>query len=214
LTTATTPRTDAAKVRFTEEMKGHVSFGETDFERGKREGGYLMFHLTIEAQDIERFIEDPRHEAEATGWVRSEDLGGQRPVERGWFNLFVDTGRPGDKRMLYRLHLTDGVGHPLTLTGYKVIKHDKGFDLWPDTTTLYTRLLRGHVMADEDESAEVVASGILRVQKLDFARQLTTFRGSGSTVGRNLGALVKFNVLFLGQLREVYAPWLGRKKRG
>ena len=147
------------------------------------------------------------------GWVACEDLGGRRPVERGWFNLFVDTDRPGDKRMLYRLHFTDGVGHPLTLTGFKVIKHDKGFDLWPDTTTLYTRLLRGHVMAEEDGAAEIVASGILRVQKLDFLRQLTTFRGSGSTLGRNLGSLVKFNALFADQLRQVYAPGLGKRRR-
>jgi hypothetical protein len=213
LTTTTTPRTGAANVRFTEEMKGHVTFAEGDFERGKRDGTYLMFHLTIEAQDIERFIEDPRHEAEATGWVACEALGGRQQVQRGWFNLFVDTGEPGDKRMLYRLHFSDSVGHPLTLTGFKVIKHDTGFDLWPDTTTLYTRLLRGHVTAEGDDGAEIVASGILRVQKLDFLRQLTTFRGSGSTVGRNLGALVKFNVLFVDQLREVYAPGLGRKYR-
>jgi hypothetical protein len=213
LTTATEPRTDAAKVSFTEEMKGHVGFGEDDFARGREDGNYLMFHLTIEAQDIDAFLEDPRHEAVATGWVRSEALGGQLPVERGWFNLFVDTEQPGDKRMLYRLHFADAVGHPLTLTGYKVIKHDAGFDLWPDTTTLYTRLLRGHVTPGEDEGAETVASGILRVQKLDFLRQLTTFRGSGSTVGRNLGALGRFNVLFADQLRQVYAPWLGRKRR-
>jgi cholesterol oxidase len=193
-------------------MKGRVAFGESDFERGKRDGDYLMFHLTIEAEDIESFVADPRHEAGAVGWVGCEALGGRRPVERGWFNLFVDTGEPGDKRMLYRLHFTDGVGHPLTLTGYKVIKHDKGFDLWPDTTTLYTRVLSGHVMAEGDETAEVVASGVLRVQKLDFARQLTTFRGSGSSFGRNLGALMKFNVLFVANLREVYAPWLGKKR--
>jgi len=212
LTTATKPATDTAGVRFTEEMKGHLEFGESDFERGRNGSTYLMFHLTIGTDDIEAFVADPSHEAEATGWVGCEDLGGRRPVDRGWFNLFVDTGRPGDKRMRYRLHFTDGVGHPLTLTGYKVIKHDKGFDLWPDTTTLYTRLLRGHVHEDGDDSAEIVASGVLRVQKLDFARQLTTFRGSGSSARRNVGALVKFNVLFADQLREVYAPWLGKKR--
>jgi hypothetical protein len=206
VTTATKPATEAAGVRFTEEMKGRLSFGEIDYERGRDGSTYLMFHLTIGTEDIEAFAADPRHEAEATGWVGCEDLGGRRPVERGRFNLFVDTGEPGDKRMLYRLHFADAVGHPLTLTGHKVIKHDKGFDLWPDTTTLYTRLLRGHVDPDADDAAEIVASGILRVQKLDFARQLTTFRGPA-------GALVKFNLLFADNLREVYAPWLGKKYR-
>lgn len=206
MTTATRPAAETAGVRFTEEMKGRVSFGETDFKRGYRGSTYLMFHLTIGTQDIESFVADPRHEADAAGWVGCEDLGGRRPVERGWFNLFVDTGEPGDKRMLYRLHFADAVGHPLTLTGHKVIKHDKGFDLWPDTTTLYTRVLRGHVDPGGDDAAEIVASGVLRVQKLDFARQLTTFRGPP-------GALVRFNLLFADNLREVYAPWLGRKHR-
>ena len=207
MTTATRPAAKAAGVRFTEEMKGRVSFGETDFERGYQGSTYLMFHLTIGTEDIESFVADPRHEASTVGWVGCEDLGGRRPVDRGWFNLFVDTDRPADKRMLYRLHFTDGVGHPLTLTGYKVIRHDKGkVDLWPDTTTLYTRLLRGHVDPGGDNAAEIIASGVLRVQKLDFARQLTTFRGPP-------GALVKFNLLFADNLREVYAPWLGRKYR-
>ena len=44
-------------VRFTEEMLGHVTFGESDFDRGAeptRDGaGALMFHLTIEVPDIE-----------------------------------------------------------------------------------------------------------------------------------------------------------------
>ena len=105
-------------VRFTEEMKGRVSFGESDYDRGYAGDTRLMFHLTIGTPDIDSFVADPTHEAEAVGWVGCEDLGGRRPVERGWFNLFVDTGQPGDKRMLYRLHFADGVGHPLTLTGH------------------------------------------------------------------------------------------------
>ncbi|MGH2847260.1 MAG: hypothetical protein ACRDL0_14770 [Thermoleophilaceae bacterium] len=205
---------NGAAVRFTEEMKGRVAFAESDFHRGRERGDRLMFHLTIETPAIDVFVDDPRHEAEATGWVHAEVLGGRLLVERGWFNLFVDTERPGEKRMLYRLHFADAVGHPLTLTGYKVIAHDAGFDLWPDTTTLFTRLLRGHVGPDAEEGAELVASGILYVQKLDFLRQLTTFRGSGSTPMRNLGALARFNVLFLDQLRQVYAPRLGGRGRG
>ena len=60
------------------------------------------------------------------------------------FNLFVDV-EPGVKHMLYRLCFYDGVGHPLTMIGYKVVENDAGFDVWKDTTTLFTRVLRGHV---------------------------------------------------------------------
>jgi hypothetical protein len=196
-----------ASVRFTEEMLGHVTFGETDFARGadpERDGsGALKFHLTIEVDDIARFDNDPTRQAGAVGYVQSDALGGRLPVERGIFNLFVDTA-PGVKRMLYRLWFRDGVGHPLTLSGYKLLQNDAGFDVWKDTTTLFTKVLKGHVEEGDDDTAEVVASGILRIRIQDFAKQLTTFRAGGPSLGAKAGALVKFGVIFVSQLAEAY----------
>ena len=79
--------------------------------------------------------------------------------------------------MLYRLFFADAAGHPLTLTGHKVVEDDPGIDnVWSDTTTLFTSVLRGHVEAEDESQAELVASGILHIHPLDFARQMTTFR--------------------------------------
>ncbi|MFP5318411.1 MAG: hypothetical protein ACLGI2_08955 [Acidimicrobiia bacterium] len=195
-------------VEFTEEMKGYVALGETDFrkgfEQGKKDGTYLMFHLTIEAEDVDEFVDDPRREATARGWVRCDALGGKLPVERGIFNLFVDTEDAGLKRMLYRLPFSDGTGHPLTLTGFKLVKDDPGLDLWTDTSTLYTRILAGHVDPGADDAAEVVAAGIINIHLLDFAQQLTTFRSRGGSLGDRARALEKFGRLFLGDLWKVY----------
>lgn len=195
-------------VRFTEQMKGFVDFAEEDFARGyesgRRHGTSLMFRLTIEIPDMDRFVADPDRAAIASGWVGCEELGGRLQVQRGTFNLFVEGERPGEKRMLYRLHFADGVGHRLTLSGCKVIHDDPGIDLWPDTSTLYTKVLRGHVGPEEEAKAELVASGILRIRKLDFIRQLTTFRGSGRTKMAGLRGLARFNMLFAGELRKVY----------
>jgi len=195
-------------VRFTEEMLGHVTFGESDFARGAQTGRdgseFLKFHLTIEVADMERFSTDPMRQAGAVGYLQCDALGGRLPVEKGVFNLFVDSG-PGVKRMLYRLWFRDAVGHPLTLTGYKLVENDAGFDLWKDTTTLFTTVLKGHVDEGEEASAELVASGILRIRVQDFAKQLTTFRaGGGGGIGAKLGGLIKFGVIFVGQLAEVY----------
>jgi hypothetical protein len=199
-------------VRFTEEMLGHVTFGETDFARGAepaRDGaGALMFHLTIEVQDIAQFGTDPMRPAVANGYLHCDALGGRLAVERGWFNLFVDT-EPGVKHMLYRLWFRDGVGHPLTLTGFKLVRDDAGFDVWKDTTTLFTHVLRGHVEVGGDADAELVASGVLRIRVRDFARQLTTFRAGGPNLGAQLGALVKFGWIFVAQLAQAYL----RKRR-
>ena len=195
-------------VRFTEEMLGHVTFGESDFARGAQTGRdgseFLKFHLTIEVADMDRFSTDPMRQAGAVGYLQCDALGGRLPVEKGVFNLFVDSG-PGVKRMLYRLWFRDGVGHPLTMTGYKLVENDAGFDLWKDTTTLFTKVLKGHVDERGDATAELVASGILRIRVQDFAKQMTTFRAGGNGgVGTKLGGLIKFGVIFVNQLAEVY----------
>jgi hypothetical protein len=196
-------------VRFTEEMKGHVSFGESDYERGAREGRTsdtrLMIHLTIEENDFERLAADAGRAAETKGWVGCDALGGRLPVERGVFNLLIEEEDPKVKHMLYRLFFRDAVGHPVTLAGFKTLTNRRGLHVWRDTTTLYTRLLRGHVQAEEDPGAEVVASGILRIHPLGFLRQLVTFRAGGRrSPAARATAIVRFDALFLGHLWEVY----------
>lgn len=205
---APAPRIGAVSVRFTEEMKGYVDFDETSYDSayaaGKAARRKLMFHLTITADDVERFIADPLHEATVSGWVRCDALGGRRPVEGGHFNLFVD--QPGDgphKRMYYRLYFRDGPGHPLTLVGFKEVRDDPGFDVWSDTSTLYTRVLVGDVAPAAEPDAEVLATGILHILPRDFARQLTTFRVDPA---RRVDALAKFGSLFAGSLWETYGP--------
>ncbi|MEA2273070.1 MAG: cholesterol oxidase [Solirubrobacteraceae bacterium] len=202
---------EAVSVSFTEEMKGFVAFGEDDFDRGFRAGREsktaLMFHLTITAEDIERFVADRDHFATAEGYVESDALGGRLPVTRGDCNLFVDQhkDRPS-KRMLYRLHFADGTGRPLTLTGFKVVEDDPGFDAWRDTTTLFTRVLEGHVEPTDDGTAEVVATGIIHIHVRDFAKQLTTFRVHPAA---RVDALGRFGALFAGDLWDVYGPHAG-----
>ena len=202
-----------ATVQFTEEMLGHVTFGETDYNRGARDdrpgAGFFKFHLTIAVDDIARFAGDPRREAGAFGWIQSDALGGRLPVEHGVFNLFVDT-EPGVKHMLYRLFFRDSVGHPLTMSGFKLVRDDAGFDVWRDTTTLFTRVYRGHVSAAEEESAELVASGVLRIRMRDFAKQLTTFRGGPGPVA-GLGAIARFGIIFMRQLFEAYVLSKGKR---
>jgi cholesterol oxidase len=198
---------EITSLEFTEEMKGHVTLGESDFETGERNGKEagtaLMFHLTIHIDDVDRFIADRGHEATARGWVECEALGGRLPVEAGIFNLFVEGEDPTRTNMLYHLPFKDGAGHALTLSGFKVIRDDPGFDVWSDTTTLYTRVLAGHPNAEEEPSAETAASGILHIQKLDFAQQVTTFRARGP---HPVEAIARFGRLFIGRLWGLYAP--------
>lgn len=206
---------DPLTLSFTEEMKGFVAFGERDyadgFDKGRESGVSLMFHLTITATELDRFLADPKHEAEAVGWIECEQLGGRRPVDRGIFNLFVDSEEPRTTHMLYRLPFVDGLGNPMTLAGFKVLRDDPGFDVWADTSTLYTSVLRGHVeaapgAAEDSDAGERAAVGIINIHLSDFARQLTTFRVRGGSPTDNLGGLARFGGLFLGKLWEQYGP--------
>ena len=194
-------------VRFSEEMAGHVDFGEYDYAagaaRGRAKSTALMFHLTIEVEDLARFVVMPDHQAAARGWIDSDAFGGRLPVKLGVFNLFVDQRDPSDKRMLYRLWFRDGAGRPLTLVGHKVVRDDAGLDLWRDATTLYTRVLAGHVKEDAAD-AETIASGVLRVSPWAFARQLTTFRATAPTAAGRVATLGRFGRLFTGRLWDVY----------
>jgi cholesterol oxidase len=199
-------RPGAVALWFTEEMKGFLDFEQTEYEAafraGEAAGRRLMFHLTITADDVDRFVADRAHEATVAGWVGCDALGGRRPVDGGHFNLFVDQdGDSRHKRMYYRLHFRDAAGHPLTLVGFKEVRDGPGFDVWPDTSTLYTRVLAGHVPAEQDAGAEVIATAILHILPRDFARQMTTFRVRPA---RRVDALARFGALFGGELWRTY----------
>ena len=205
-----------ASLQFTEKMRGFVTFGEDDYDKGFRQGKKsktaCMFHVTVLIDDVERFVEDPQHPGTITGHVQCDALGGKLEVQKGWFNLFVDADEDGEERKLmkYRLLIADGEGHPVTLNGFKEVKDDRGFDVWSDTTTLFTRILAGHVEpsdGDADDAAEVLATGILHVLPQDFAVQMTTFRVDPA---HRVDALARFGGLFAGSLWEAFGP--GSKK--
>ncbi|MBW4620924.1 MAG: patatin-like phospholipase family protein [Cyanosarcina radialis HA8281-LM2] len=202
------PTEPMTKLRFTEEMKGYITLGESDYRAGFKSednGSYLMVELTIKMDDVEKFITEPQHDASVEGEINCEILGGKLPIEKGRFNLFIDEGDPTHKKMLYRLYFKDIAGHPLTLDGFKDVKDDPGFDLWSDTSTLYTRIYRGQIEPGGEQFAEIVAAGIIQIHLVDFLKQLTTFRAEGPTAASRVSALTRFGIFFLGKLWDVYA---------
>ncbi|HEX8249986.1 MAG TPA: alpha/beta fold hydrolase [Pyrinomonadaceae bacterium] len=196
-----------ASLSFTEEMKGYITEGETDYDAGYRTGEsaetFIKFRLTISIDDVNRFITDAAHEAPAAGVVSCESLWGDSEVEKGIFNLFVDTENPTVKHMLYRLYFSDAEG-PLTLSGHKLIRDDPGFDVWEDTTTLFTKIFRGHVSTEEEARAEVYAAGIMHIYMLDFLKQLSTFRVDAPRLSDRAQALSAFGKFFVGTLWDIY----------
>lgn len=196
--------------QFTEQMKGYISPGATEYidgyADGKKAKNYIMFELTIRTEDVDEFVANPAHECGATGYIDCDSLGGKCALEKGAFNLFINSDGPNQKQMRYRLLFKDGNGNPLTFYGYKEVVDDGLIEIWHDTSTLYTTIYAGHVTMEEQETAEVKARGILHILPLDFAHQLTTFRSDGKTLAQRAHAFETFGRMFLGSLWEVYGP--------
>jgi cholesterol oxidase len=189
-------------------MKGFGSLGQFTSDegdvRGQAEGTPLMFRLTIRMDDLDRFIAETSHAAQAIGYIDSPLIGGRCPVLKGSFNLFAESGDLNRKTMRYRLFFENLLGEPMTLSGAKNIQDNPGPDLWADTTTLFFNLLAGHVEADDEATAPLLGSGILHILPTDFAHQLTTFRVDAPTLGQRLSALERFGAFFAGQLWELH----------
>ena len=99
-------------VRWTEWLNGWMSFDQTDFNQatleGKRDGRKLGAELTLQIDDVAKFIESPRRLASVySGFIDSPDLGGRLNVSWGEFELLAPSSDLFDHlhlRMRYRLN--------------------------------------------------------------------------------------------------------------
>jgi cholesterol oxidase len=208
------PQTAAVGLSFTETMKGFLQKGAAlpapedlaayvAAERaGQQANNYMEFTLTIAMPNLDVFLADPEHPGIASGTVRVDGFTGPAgvPVSDGLFNLFVETGRPYDRRMLYALPFVGGDGQPYLLDGFKVVHDDGRFDVWGATSTLYTVIRAGHARA-----GSALACGVLHILVTDFMQQLGTFTVSGTDdPARKAAALAQFGHMFMGTLWDVF----------
>jgi cholesterol oxidase len=208
------PPTAAVGLSFTETMKGFLQKGAApaaledianyvEAERaGQQANTYMEFTLTITMPNLDQFLADPEHPGTANGTVRVDGFTGPAgvPVSNGIFNLFVETGRMYDRRMLYALPFTGADGQPYLLDGFKQVRDDGRFDVWGATSTLYTVIRAGH-----DRTGQVLACGILHILVADFMQQLGTFTVSGTDDPvRKAAVLAQFGRMFMGTLWDVF----------
>ena len=189
---------------FDETMSGAFAMGEDDPERGHEAGRQndteLALHASVHIDDVERFANDPNHEGRLTGSVEFAPFGGEIHGTHGVFKLFSPRDEANLKWMVYELAF-EHEGQPYYLSGKKKVRDDPGFDLWSDTTTLYTRLHEGR-----NASGSVVGAGILRLGVDDLADLVSTMRvPDADSIGRKAEALSTFGRLFLGELWDSYA---------
>ncbi|MGE4149979.1 MAG: GMC family oxidoreductase N-terminal domain-containing protein [Hyphomicrobiaceae bacterium] len=214
-------------VEFTERMSGYISRAvHTDYDHAAQQGRQaaqaFSFTVTIRIDDIERFESDPAHTGELIGTAECGILSNEPlDISSGQFNLMrPDPAAVETRRFDYRMTLTDKAGQSYLLHGFKLVRADRPLDLWKDTTTLFVDIFQ-FPSGDGDTP---LARGELTIATADFARQMTTLKGTGGrdAVAR-LAGVRRFGLLFAGTLFDVYGgifrplerhdPGIVRKKR-
>ncbi|MBH8566602.1 GMC family oxidoreductase [Nostoc sp. CENA67] len=194
-------------IQFTETMRGYFSTQVKDdykrgLEQGKKDNTPLQFTLTIVSDDLEQLLNEPDHVAKIVGTVTAPSLAKEPlTVTNGEFNLFVvEQGQAKSRQMRYQMHMTSKAGEKYYFEGFKEIHDEKGFDLWPDTTTLYITIYTG-----ESKDGAVVGKGILKIQPTDFIKQMTTLKVTNAvSPAERLEAIDRFSRFFVGSLSDVY----------
>ncbi len=192
-------------ITFSEVMAGGFSLDAASPEegaaRGRLQGNLLALHATIRIEDVEAFVADPHHEGAISGSIDFTPFGKGMVATSGKFNLFSPSENPAVKYMVYEMGFKHD-GKDYYLAGRKEVKPDGGFDLWADTTTLYTRLYLG-----TDATGSQVGAGILTLGVSDLLAMVKTLRPlhTDSAI-KSLAAINTFGSFFMGELWRSYGP--------
>lgn len=196
---------------FKETMSGYFTLGVTDpaegAKVGKQNNTQLAMHAKVSLDDLDRFLSDPNHLGSLTGTVDFPPFGTGIAANSGVFNLFKPTNDPDMTYMVYELAFQHQ-GQDYYLAGHKNVKDDPGFDLWSDTTTLYTCLHQG-----KDKHGPIVGAGILTLGVKQLADLISTIKVPGATsLAEKAHAIEKFGAFFAGKLWDSYViPKFGKQ---
>jgi hypothetical protein len=197
---------DKVGMMFSEVMTGGFALGQTDPEAGAKAGKSqpLTMHGTITIDDLNQFISDPQHLGRLDVRMDWAPFGFDIPAPGGIFNLFSPTGDPRLKLMVYEWGVTHD-DKSYYFAGQKDVRVHPLFDLWQDTTTLYTKLYEG-----VDKSGNVIGAGILELAPSQLMEMLGTFTAlNTNSVGQSLDATATFGRFFLGELWDTYIRRVG-----
>jgi len=194
-------------LQFTETMRGFFSTDVKDNyvageAAGKAAGSSFAFTLSIISEDLNDMLTNPLHQARMLGSVVAPALSAKPlSIEDGAFNLFVaDPTNVETRNMIYRMTVRSEEGNAYYFHGYKIVRPNSILDIWHDTSTLYITLYNG-----ADETAPVLGTGILHIQPVDFARQLTTMKVTNApNEAERLQGMVRFGEFFAGILYQTY----------
>jgi cholesterol oxidase len=194
---------------FREKMSGGFALGETDpvtgAKAGDAAGNTFTMHGTIDIDDLQAFMSDPKHNGSITGSIDFAPLGLNLPSTSGVFNLFSPTGDTKMKYMVYELGFNASDGKPYYMAGHKDVKDAPLTDMWKATTTLYTQLHQG-----TDKTGPVVGAGVLTLGMTALLAMIPTMHAVNAASPEQAAETVtKFGKFFLGEIWETYVEKAG-----
>ena len=151
---------------------------------------------------METLLKDKDHPARLEGIVKAPALSSKPlTISDGLFNLFVDeVADVPTKLMKYRMVMHSAECKNYYFYGYKVVRDDKGFDMWKDTCTLFITVHEG-----DDETSPVLGKGILVIETADFAKQMTTMKVlHAKSKLEEVKIMTQFGKYFSGSLFDIY----------
>ena len=197
------PGAPAARLTFTERLTGFVSMRVSgDFReghaRGRDDGALVEVLLTIDYEDVQAVLSDPRCPAAISGTVLAPELSPHRlTVTQGRFTLLEpDPSQPETSHMRYQMNLLAEDGKRYAFEGHKVIRKRGTRHAWSDTTTLYTAI--------KELDGPGRGTGILSLQPADFARLLRTLDVRGVPLRKQVEYRLAFGAFFGGELVRMY----------
>jgi cholesterol oxidase len=192
-----------ARLTFTERLTGFVSMRASgDFReghaRGREDGALVEVLLTIDYEDVQAVLNDPKCPAAISGTVLAPELSPHRmTVTQGRFTLLdPDPSQPETWHMRYRMNLLAEDGKRYLFDGHKVIRKRGTRHAWSDSTTLYTTI--------KELNGPGHGAGILRLQAADFARLLRTLDVRGVPFRKQMEYRLAFGTFFAGEMVRMY----------
>lgn len=196
---ATQTAEPAVGVSFRERMAGGFTLGATQAVEGRHSDERLAINVCVHIEDIDRFVQDPLHQADLTGHIDFAPWGQAIPADRGRFQLFGPSGDGALTYMVYELGFQHA-GRSYYLSGKKHVRISNPLNLWPQTTTLYTTLHEGI-----DSAGPVVGAGVLSLGVPDLLKLLGTLHARRATdLASRVGAIGRFFRFFASELVRTY----------
>lgn len=196
---------DLMALSFRETMQGPFALGVTDPEEGRKkgmaDGTSLALHGNIRIDAFDRFANEASHAGALLGTVdcNAAPFAKAMSAASGVFNLFSPGKDKALKHFIYEMAF-EHEGKPYYLAGRKDVRQGSG-RLWPDTTTLYTRLHEG-----KDAKGKVIGAGVLSLGVAELTALLRTIEvHNAASEAERLGVTIRFGRLFLGELWDSYA---------